>query len=101
MDLKSSKVLRSKGELGALSGIAWSQPHAAYTLFTKACNCKFTYFMRTIESFEEYVDPLQEAIDDLLLPTLFGQTEPLPNNLRQLVTLTPTQGGLGVPDLLR
>ena len=26
-------------------------------------------------------------------------TEPLPSNLRQLVTWTPTQGGLGVPDL--
>ena len=55
--------------------------------------------MRTIESFEDYVDPIQEAIDDLLLPTLFGQTEPLPSDLRQLVTLTPAQGGLGVPDL--
>ena len=55
--------------------------------------------MRTIESFEDYVDPIQEAIDDLLLPTLFGQTEPLPSNLRQLFTSTPAQGGLGVPDL--
>ena len=55
--------------------------------------------MRTIESFEDYVDPIQGAIDDLLLPTLFGQTEPLPSDLRQLVTLTPAQGRLGVPDL--
>ena len=55
--------------------------------------------MDTIESFEDYVDPIQEAIDDLLLPTLFGQTEPLPSDLRQLATLTPAQGGLGVPDL--
>ena len=54
--------------------------------------------MRTIESFEDYVDPIQEAIDDLLLPTLFGQTEPLPSDLPQLVTLTPAQGGLGVTD---
>ena len=55
--------------------------------------------MRTIESFEDYVAPIQEAIGDLLLPTLFSQTEPLPSDLRQLVTLTPAQGGLGVPDL--
>ena len=93
------KVLRWKGELEALSEIARSQPHAAYTAFTKAYKSKFTYFMRTIESFEDYVDPIQEAIDDLLLPTLFGQTDPLPSDLRQLVTLTPAQGGLGVPDL--
>ena len=43
--------------------------------------------MRTIESFEDYVDPIQEAIDDLLLPTLFGEREPFPSDLRQLVTL--------------
>ena len=55
--------------------------------------------LRTIESFEDYVDPIQEAIDDLLLPTLFVPTEPLPSDLRQLATLTPAQGGLGVPDL--
>ena len=45
--------------------------------------------MRTIESFEDFVDPIQEAIDDLLLPS----------HLRKLVTLTPAQGGLDVPDL--
>ena len=55
--------------------------------------------MRTIESFEDYVGPIQKAIDDLLLSTLFGQTGPLPSDLRQLVALTPAQGGLGAPDL--
>ena len=70
------------------------------TLFSRrVTNPKFTYIMRTIESFEDYVDPIQEAIDDLLLPTLFVPTEPLPSDLRQLATLTPAQGGLGVPDL--
>ena len=64
------KVLRWKGQLEALTEIARSQPHAAYTVFSKGYKSKFTYFMRTIESFEDYVDPIQEAIDDLLLPTL-------------------------------
>ena len=55
--------------------------------------------MRTIESFEVYVDPIQEVIEDLLLPTLFGQSEPLPNEVRRLATLATGQGGLGTPDL--
>ena len=55
--------------------------------------------MRTIGSFDDYVDPIQDTIDDLFLPTLFGQTEPLPSNLRQLITLTPAQGGLVIPEL--
>lgn len=45
------------------------------------------------------MDLIQEVIDDLLLPSLFGQYEPLPNEVRQLVTLTTAQGGLGIPDL--
>ena len=51
------KVLGWKGELKALSEIARSQPHAAYTVFTKGYKSTLTYFMRTIESFEDYVDP--------------------------------------------
>ena len=47
--------------------------------------------MRTVESFEDYVDPIQNAIDYLLLPKLFDQMESLPSDLRQLVTLTPAQ----------
>ena len=35
----------------------------------------------------------------LLLLLTERQTDPLPSDLRQLVTLTPGQGGLGVPDL--
>ena len=34
----SGKILRWKGELEALSEIARSQPHAAYTVFTKGYN---------------------------------------------------------------
>ena len=52
---------------------------------------KLIYFMRTVESFEDYVDPIQKAIDYLLLPKLFGQMESLPSDLRQLVTLIPAQ----------
>ena len=55
--------------------------------------------MRTIESFEVYVDPIREVIEDLLLPTLFGQSEPLSNKVRKLATLETGQGGLGIPDL--
>ena len=58
------KVLGWKGELEALSEIARSQQHATYTVFTKSYKSTYTYFMRTIESFEDYVDPIQEVIDD-------------------------------------
>ena len=93
------KDLGWNAELEALSQIARSQPHAADIVFKKGYKPKFTYFMRTTESFQDYIDPIQEAIDDLLLPTLFRQMEPLPSDLRQLVTLSPAKGGLSIRGL--
>lgn len=39
--------------------------------------------MRTIASFEDYVEPIEEATNDNFLPVLFGQTEPLPDKLQR------------------
>ena len=93
------KVRVWKEEIELLSEIAKSQPHAAYIAYTKGYSSKFIYFMRTIGSFEDYVEPIQEVIEDVLLPTLFGQSEPIPNEVRRLAALATGQGGLGIPDL--
>ena len=55
--------------------------------------------MRTISHFEDYVNPIEEAISELFLPALFGQEEPLPEELHEVITLSPAQGGLGIPAL--
>ena len=55
--------------------------------------------MCTIDSFEDCVEPTDEAINDIFFPDLFRQTEPLPDELREIFTLPPAQGGLGIPDL--
>ena len=93
------KVRVWKEEIECLSEIAKSQPHATYIAFTKGFQSKFPYFMRTIGSFEDYVEPIQEVIEDVLLPTLFGQSEPIPNEVRRLAALATGQGGLGISDL--
>ena len=93
------KVQEWRQDVISLAKITESQPHATYIAVTKAYKSKFTYFMRTIEAFEDYTDPIQEVLNEILLPQLFGQEERLPDELRELVTLTPAQGGLGVPNL--
>ena len=35
------------------------------------------------------------------LPSLFRWAEPLPEELKELVSLSPVQGGTGIPDLKR
>ena len=85
----------------SLAEISKSQPHATYVAFTKGFKSKFTYYLRTIELFEEYVDPIEEVIHSSFLPSLFGRAEPLPEELKELVILSPAQGGIGIPDLKR
>ena len=85
----------------SLTEISKSQPHAAYIAFTKGFRFKFTYYLRTIESFEEYVDPIEEVIHTSFLPSLLGRVKPLPEELKGLVSLSSAQGGIGIPDLKR
>ena len=82
-----------------LTEISKSQPHAAYVAFTKGFKSKFTYCLRAIKSFEEYVDPMEEVIYTSFLPSLFSRAEPLPEELKELVNLSPVQGRIGIPNL--
>ena len=91
------KVDKWLKEMETLTEISKSQPHAAYVAFTKGFKSKFTYYLRTIKSFEEYVDPMEEVI----LPSLFGRAEPLHEELKELVNLSPVQGRIGIPNLKR
>ena len=95
------KVEKWLREMESLTEISNSQPHAAYVAFTKGFKSKFTYYLRTIKSFEEYVDPIEEVMHTSFLPSLFGRAEPLPKELKELVNLSPAQGGIGIPDLKR
>ena len=45
----------------------------------KGLQIEIEYFMRTIDSFEDHVEPIDE--DDIFLPVLFSQTETLPDEL--------------------
>ena len=92
----NEKVSKWGEELHLLSQIAGTQPHAAYTVFTKYYRSKLTYFLRTIPAFEDYLDPIDEILNSELIPTLFGQEQPFPREFRDLFTLTPNLGGLGI-----
>ena len=83
-----------KEGISTLAEIDKCQPHAAHIIFTKGS----TYCMRAVESFAECVDPVQQVMDKMFLPTLFGQAKPLPDELGELVTLTRARG-LGISDL--
>ena len=86
-------------ELDTLAKIAKSQPQAAYIALTKAYRSKFTYFMRTIDSFEEYVSPVDTLLNEKFVPIIFGEDTPFEQPFMDLLSLSPTNGGLGIPSL--
>ena len=88
-----------EAELENLVEMAKSQLQAAYIAFTKAYKSKFTYFMRTIESFEDYVYPIDELLSSKFLPVLFNEDAPFDEVFTELFTLPTCQGGLWISNL--
>lgn len=81
-------------EVERLCEVAKYHPHAAYANYIHSYQHKYTYFLRTLPGFEEYLKPLDELITYGLLPTLFGS--PLTQVERRLVALPTRHGGLGI-----
>ena len=82
-----------------LAEIVKIQPMLPTSPLQRATNRNLHIFMRTIDSFEDYVEPIDEVINDIFLPVLFCQTEPLPDELREPFPIAPAQGALGIPYL--
>jgi hypothetical protein len=64
----NEKVRKWTSCIQTLADIAKSQPHAAYA----ASNINTLNFKRTIPNISENLKPLDDAIDNLLIPALFG-----------------------------
>ena len=88
------KIEEWRKEITELSKIAQSQPQAAFAGFIFGEQHKFTYFLRTLKGMEEHLKPLDEAINNELLPALFGGK--ISANERKLISLPIKLGGLGI-----
>ena len=82
-------------QIGTLSVFAKSDPHAAYTVFTKSLRHRYTYFMRTIPDIAVQLEPLEHAIRTQLIPAL-TEGQLVNDHERQLLSLPVRYGGLGL-----
>ena len=87
-------------ELTTLCEIAETQPQSAYAAFTQGYRSKFTYFLRTIENFEQFVEPVETLLTEKFIPALFGSEAPQ-NVPREVLSLNPSEGGLGITILAK
>ena len=74
---------------------ALTEPQAVYSCFTSGYQHKFTYFIRTIQGIEEYLQPIEETIRHYLIPSITG-CHICTDNERDLLSLPPRYGGLGL-----
>ena len=81
-------------ELTVLSKIAVTQPHAAYSAFLHGEQHKFTYFLRTINGIGDLLKPLDDVIDNLFIPALFGCG--ITKDERELLSMPIRDGCLAV-----
>ena len=56
--------------------------------------------MRTIPEFESCLYPFQKILCNDFIPTLFGQTEPLPDYFERALSLPQKDGGIAIPNVI-
>ena len=82
-------------ELNQLCEFAKTEPHAAYAAYCHGYKGKFTYFMRTIEGLECFLQPIEDLLTTKLIPVLFGDIT-ISQKERLLYSLPTREGGLGI-----
>ena len=94
-DFVSKLVEKWVHQIKVLSDLAKFEPHAAYTAFTSCIRHRYTFYMRTIPNIESLLQPLEDAINSLLIPALTEGRHHTADE-RALLSLPPRLGGMGI-----
>ena len=97
-EYSKEKIDKWCNEIKQLAKFAKTQPQAAYAAFIHGEVHRFSYFLRTIPSMGDLLQPLDEAIENHLLPAIMG-TNNITQPERNLYSLPIRLGGLGIPIL--
>ena len=82
-------------QIHKLSEIAHFEPHAAYAAFTSCIRHRYTYYLRTIPQISELLQPLEDAIRNVLIPALTDGRS-VTDDERILLSLPARLGGMGL-----
>ena len=89
------KVAEWVHEVGVLSDIAKTEPHAAYAAYTHGLQHRWNFVMRTIPDISPLLSPLENTIRNTFLPVL-TKSIALTDEERELLALPPRLGGMGI-----
>ena len=82
-------------EIQYLPEIAKTYPHSAYSAFVHGLQNRYTYTMRTIPDLSDHLQPLEDAIRNCFIKTLFNGYI-CSDSERLLFSLPAKFGGLGI-----
>ena len=91
------KVSTWSNDILKLAEIADTHPHAAFSAFGHGLSSRWTYFCRVVPLNESDLQPLEDAIQDHLVPSISG-VDPLSTLDREWINLPIRFGGLGLCD---
>ena len=90
------KVDEWVNEVTKLADFAISQPQAYYAAFTFGLRHRWTYFLRILPDIAELFEPLERAINEVLIPAVTNHA--VTKAERDLLGLPVRMGGLGFTD---
>ena len=82
-------------EIRTMADIASTQPHAVYSALVHGGLSRWSFIARTIPDIQNLMQPLEDAIHQLLLPALTGRP-PCSKIERDISALPSRLGGLGI-----
>ena len=89
------KVAEWVKEVKALSDIAKTEPHAAYSAYTHGVHHRWNFLMRTVPDISPLLRPLENVIRQEFIPALV-KSHTLREEERTVLALPPRLGGMGI-----
>jgi hypothetical protein len=90
------KVKKWVAGVEILARIASRFPQAAYAGFTSSLQAEWQYICRVVPGAEHYLGPIETAICEKFIPALLQVSDPVDDNLRQLLSQGVKFGGLAL-----
>lgn len=89
------KVKDWEAAVGELTKVAWKEPQAAFSGFTRSLQSEWTFIQRVLPDMDSCFLPLAESIRDSLIPALFGY-QSLPIWVKSITSLPIRWSGMGL-----
>ena len=90
----SSKISKWIDDVKDLAKIAFEEPQAALSAYTKGICHRWTYIQRTISNIADLFHPLEECIKDVFIPALIGRQ--VSDTDRKILSMPVRFGGIGL-----